>query len=192
MPREGPVEPGAERLDVVGVDGGAAPDAQARRGVAIGGDVVGRAFELEQRVDLLGQRAARLLVERTASANFRQTLVLLRVAGSAARCSIQSVRSTQAASAAALASARAISASRPPCSSRPFERPDIILDREHRRRVDRLALEDALDQLAALGQPEDLRAAARRACGFPAARPRAGRGSACRAPPSPPSTFCQE
>ena len=31
-----------------------------------------------------------------------------------------------------------------------------ILDRQHRRRVDGLALEDALDQLAALGQAEDL------------------------------------
>ena len=44
----GPVEPRPERFDVGGVDGRAAPDAQARRGVAIAGDVVGRAFRLEQ------------------------------------------------------------------------------------------------------------------------------------------------
>ena len=41
---EGPVEPGRQRLDVGRLDGGAAPDAQARRGVAIGADVVGDAF----------------------------------------------------------------------------------------------------------------------------------------------------
>ena len=55
----------------------------------------------------------------------------------------------------------------------PFQRPDIVLDREHRGRVDRLALEDALDQLAALGQPEDLGQRPGRRHGSPAARPRA-------------------
>ena len=39
---------------------------------------------------------------------------------------------------------------------RPFQREDVILHTEHRGRVDRLALEDAFDQLAALGHPEDL------------------------------------
>ena len=39
----------AERLDVGGVDGRAAPDAQARRGVAIAGDVEGCALRFEQR-----------------------------------------------------------------------------------------------------------------------------------------------
>jgi hypothetical protein len=42
--RVGPVEPGAERLDVGGFHRRAAPDAQARRGIAIAGDVIGRAF----------------------------------------------------------------------------------------------------------------------------------------------------
>ena len=51
----GPVEPGPERLDIGGVDGRAAPDAQARRGVAIAGDVVGGAFLLEQAGDLLDE-----------------------------------------------------------------------------------------------------------------------------------------
>ena len=40
---------------------------------------------------------------------------------------------------------------------RPVERVEIVLDAEHRRRVDRLAREDAFDQLAALGHAEDLR-----------------------------------
>src|SRR5690606_10629075 len=38
---------------------------------------------------------------------------------------------------------------------RPFERVDIVFDAQHRWRVDRLALEDAFDQLAALRHAED-------------------------------------
>ena len=45
----------------------------------------------------------------------------------------------------------------------PLQRVDRVGDAEHRRRVDRLAGEDALDQLAALGQAEDLRQRPRRA-----------------------------
>src|SRR3546814_20854597 len=51
--RPGPVEPGAERFDIGGVDGRAAPDAQARRGIAIAGDIMGRPFGVEQPRDLL-------------------------------------------------------------------------------------------------------------------------------------------
>src|SRR5690606_40729067 len=39
----------------------------------------------------------------------------------------------------------------------PFERPDRVFDREHRRGVDRFALEDAFAELATLGQAEDFR-----------------------------------
>src|SRR3546814_17812993 len=45
---EGPVEPRAQCFDVVGFDRRSAPDADAGRGVAIAGDVVGRAFGFEQ------------------------------------------------------------------------------------------------------------------------------------------------
>ena len=45
---------------------------------------------------------------------------------------------------------------------RPVEREQPVLDAQHRGRVDRLALEDAVDQLAAFGQAEDLRQRARR------------------------------
>src|SRR4029077_6176864 len=37
----GPVEPGQQRLDVGALDGGARPDAQARRRIAMARDVVG-------------------------------------------------------------------------------------------------------------------------------------------------------
>src|SRR5690606_23174527 len=40
---------------------------------------------------------------------------------------------------------------------RPFEGVDIVLNTEHRWRVDGLALEDAFVELAALGHAEDLR-----------------------------------
>src|SRR5215475_3055299 len=52
---EGPVEPGQERLDVRGLDRGAAPDAQAWRRVAIGADVEGNPFRLEPVGDGLGE-----------------------------------------------------------------------------------------------------------------------------------------
>src|SRR4051812_29749684 len=44
---EGPVEPGGQCVDVGGVDGCAAPDPQARRGVAVAADVQRHAFLLE-------------------------------------------------------------------------------------------------------------------------------------------------
>ncbi len=46
---EGPVEPRRQRLDVGALDGRAAPDAQARRRIAIGVDVVGDALLLQAR-----------------------------------------------------------------------------------------------------------------------------------------------
>ena len=42
--RIGPVEPGDQRLDIGGFDSGAAPDAQARRRIAIGADIEGGAL----------------------------------------------------------------------------------------------------------------------------------------------------
>ena len=69
----------------------------------------------------------------------------------------QAMLATKSSITATLASARAISASSPPIDFAQSQRVDIVLDAEHRRRVDRLALEDAFDQLAARGQAEDLR-----------------------------------
>ena len=70
---------------------------------------------------------------------------------------------------------------------RPFERVEIILQRQHRRRVDRLAFEDALDELAALGHAEDLRQRPMRRVGSPAAPRHWATAPACRAPPRRPA-----
>src|SRR5262249_55205284 len=57
---EGPVEPERERLDVGGLDGRAAPDAQAGGCVTIGVDIVGDAFLLERRGQVLDEARLRL------------------------------------------------------------------------------------------------------------------------------------
>src|SRR5260370_36423357 len=43
----GPVEPRQQRLDVAALDGGTCPDPQARRRVAVAGDVVRDTFRIE-------------------------------------------------------------------------------------------------------------------------------------------------
>ena len=126
------------------------------------------------------------------STTFRHTEVLERIAGSLARKSIHGVFATQSASTLVLASARAISALRPPTDLRPVQRVEIVLDAQHRRRVDGLAFEDAVVELAALGHAEDLRQRPGRLVALqPRHRARADRISMpCAA--SPPSAFCQE
>ena len=183
----GPVEPGPERLDVGGVDGRAAPDAQARRRVAIAGDVVGGAFA--PRAAWRSPSAAPLFASASdRSANCRQTLVFERIAGSAARCPSQSRPLRPSGRARRHWRRRARSGRRGRrCRSAHSSANRSVLDRQHRRRVDRLALEHALDQLAAFGQAEDLGQRPGAACGFPAARPRAGRGSARRGRPRRPA-----
>src|SRR5690606_11852627 len=132
----GPVEPGTERLDVGGVDGRAAPDAKARRGIAIAGDVVSRAFLLQQAgesLDEVGVGAVDGEADRSARAD---ALVLGQVPQPVAlgddlveRCGIGVGTRLQA-----FEAAEALG---------PFERPDRVFDREHRRGAERFALEDA-------------------------------------------------
>src|SRR4051812_38804982 len=52
---EGPVEPRRQPLDIGGLDGGAAPDPQARRRVAVAGDVVGDPLLVEEPGQLLDE-----------------------------------------------------------------------------------------------------------------------------------------
>ncbi len=82
--------------------------------------------------------------------NFRHTEVLERIAGSLARKSIQGVFAFQSASTFVLASARANRRLEPADGFRPVQRIEIVLDAEHRRRVDGLADEDALVDLPPL------------------------------------------
>src|SRR5713226_5901039 len=55
-PGKCPVEPERKRLDIGALDGGAAPDAQAGRRIAVGIDVVGDAFLLHCRSHALDER----------------------------------------------------------------------------------------------------------------------------------------
>src|SRR5712672_4070979 len=59
-PGEGPIEPIGERLDVARLDGRAAPDAQARRRVAIMGEIVAGAFLLDHGGEVLGETRLRV------------------------------------------------------------------------------------------------------------------------------------
>ena len=136
--------------------------------------------------------AARSSAVTAGSTIFRQTEVLERVAGSTAKKSIHGVLAAQSASTVKLASARAHQALEPADRLRPVQRVEIVLDAEHRRRVDRLADEDAVDQLAALGHAEDLRQRPGRRCSSRAGRRRAGDRISMPCAASPPSAFCQE
>src|ERR1043166_2434814 len=62
--RERPIEPGGEPLDVGGLDGRAAPDAQAGRRVAIERDIIGDAFFLERRRHAAGEGCPRIERQR--------------------------------------------------------------------------------------------------------------------------------
>eukprot|EP01136_Pigoraptor_vietnamica_P033668 Opistho-1_new@96758 len=145
-----PVEPRAERFDIGGVDGRAAPDAKARRRVAIARDVISRAFGFEQRGELLDEalvgarnrQADRSLRpaggiggEMAQPLAFLDNLVERRGVRIAAR--LQTIETAE--------------------RFRPFERKDRIFDREHRRGVDRLALEHALGERALRDEAEHLR-----------------------------------
>src|SRR6185437_15401956 len=59
---EGPVEPRRQRLDIRRFDRGAAPDAQARRRIAVMAEVVARVFLLDEGDERLGE--GQLLIRR--------------------------------------------------------------------------------------------------------------------------------
>ena len=125
----------------------AAPDAQARRRVAVIGDVVGDAFLLQQAGERLGER--RLFVGRQPRHRRIDHLQAHRgVRALARRCwrddATQGVAATQSASALALASERAMVAVEAADRFRPGERVEIVLDAQHRRRVDGLAVRRCL------------------------------------------------
>ena len=192
---EGPVEPVRQRFDVGTLDGRAAPDAQARRRVAVGADVVGDALLLERGREFL-TNAACASAESFSDGGIDD---LQADAGVGARAPAPWRGSRSRACAPPSRRSpwrwrrqRAISRLEPADRLRPDERVEIILDAQHRRRVDGLAVEDALVELAALGHAEDLRQRPRRRCSSRAAPRRAATGSSMPCAASPPSTFCQE
>ena len=80
-----------------------------------------------------------------------------RAAGSATRFSIQGGRVDPGLQRREVRVGAGAGGGEPADPFHPVERVDRVGDAEHRGGVDRLAGEDALDQLAALGQAEDLR-----------------------------------
>ena len=109
-----------------------------------------------------------------------------------ARKSTQALRSTQLVDRGEVALAARDQRRQPADRLGPAQPVERVLDRQHRGRVDGLALEDALDQLAALGQPEQL---GQRPGGLDSSPARStARGDSTSMPccASPPSTFCQD
>src|SRR5450830_1406709 len=156
---EGPVEPGRERLHVARFRRRPAPDAQARRRVAVIGDVVGDAFLLEQAGQRLGE--GRLIVcrqPRHRRIDHFQADRSVRAFAWLIGEMTDPGRDRQPVGQNLGVGVRARDGSGKPADRfRPLQRVEIILDAQHRRRVDGLAGENALVELAALGEPEDLR-----------------------------------
>src|SRR5450830_1079456 len=156
---EGPVEPGRERLDVARFRRRPAPDAQARRRVAVIGDVVGDAFLLQQAGERLGER--RLIVGRQPRYHRIDHLQADRGVRAFARFIGEMGdpgRDRHPVGQNLGVGVRARDGGGKPADRfRPLQRVEVILDAQHRRRVDGLAGENALVQLAALGEPENLR-----------------------------------
>ncbi len=93
----------------------------------------------------------------SAPSTVRQTDVVDRLAGSLARWPSQLAFLHDPIERGGVGVGALLQPLRPADRLRPFERPDRVLDREHRRRVDRLALEDSLGQFALGHETEDLR-----------------------------------
>jgi hypothetical protein len=181
---QGPVEPGPERLDVGGVDGRAAPDAQARRGVAVAGDVEGGAFLLEQLHGHLLDPGFVGAVDGQADAGLRADR---RVGGEVAE---PVARFDDAVERGGIGVAARDQRRRARRCFDPFQR-EIASSTASIEGVLIVSPEDALDQLALGGQAEDL---GQRPGGRVAFQPldRAGPRISTPCAPSPPSTFCQE
>src|SRR5580658_1730153 len=154
-----PVEPERERLDVGTLNGRTAPDAQARRRVAVGVDVVSDAFLVESRGNAFHE--SRLSVSSQARDRRVDDLQANRRIRTRRRIARQKVNPLRARNPirdhpriAVGAAAKGGDATNRLC---PFEGIEIVLYAQHRRRVDGLADEDSFDQLATLGHAENFR-----------------------------------
>src|SRR5438874_3534333 len=141
-----PVEPRPERLDVGGVDRCAAPDSEAWRSVAVGADVVGRILAVEQ---LRDRFLSRLVCIQIGAIGELQTYRSVRAQCWVACEVLDPVRrlypAVERGSIGVGARDQRFKAAD---AFRPVERKQPVLNAQHRRRIDRLALEDAVDQLA--------------------------------------------
>src|SRR5580658_2079213 len=155
----GPVEPGQQRFDIAALDGGAAPDAQPRRRIAMTGDVIGDALGIEHRFEPLHRGALRLDIQ--ALEPVIGDLEADRGPGPDRRIRRQEIDPGRPSH--PLRDRREVGfGARHQCllaADRlgPFEAVDRVLDHEHGGCVDGLGLEDAVAELALRGQAEELR-----------------------------------
>ncbi len=154
-----PVDPLRQQRDVLGIHRGAAPDAQARRRVAVVREIVAGAFLLHQRDELLGEVGLRIGRER--GDRGIDHLQAHRGVGADRRILRQEIdpRRLRLPVGEHLGVGVGARHQRLEAADRlaPVQRVEIVLDAQHRRRVDGLALEDAFVELAALGHAEDFR-----------------------------------
>ena len=150
---------GSSATEVASLDGGAAPQSQAWRRVAIGADVVRHAFLLEQ-FDHLARQMPPALQER-ATQSPRQPpagkpTCLSAFRASPARKSIQGVRSHPIGHGLRIAVGARDQRVESANAFGPGKRVEIIFHAQHGRCVDGRPLEDLPVESAAFGQPEDL------------------------------------
>ena len=140
-------------MNLDALHGGAAPDAQPRRRVAIGVDVEGHTLRLEPLDHGLGKGGG-ILDRRIGEFQAHR--------GGGTGCRVGGEMRDPVALGDELGHFRGVGVGplderlAPADRPRPVERQEIILHGEHRRRVDRRALENALVELAALGHAKDL------------------------------------
>src|ERR1051326_6700952 len=166
--REGPNEPRRERLDVGTFHGRTAPDAQSRRRVAMGGDVVGDALLLQLGSQAFGER--RLPVGGKRGDRRSEYLEADRGVGARARIFREEIPPRGARGPPGDDRGIGIGSRdqlrKTADRLRPLQAVEVILDAEQRGRVDGLAFEDRLVELAGLGQAENFRQRPRRRMAF--------------------------
>ncbi len=156
---ERPVDPLRQQRDVLCLHRGAAPDAQPRRRVAIMREIVTCAFLLHQGHQPLGEIGLRVRVKRADRGI--DHLHAHRGIGTDRRVLRQEIDPGRFRLPVGEHLGVGIGARDQGFETanrfRPVQRVEIILDAQHRRRVDGFALKNTFVELAALGHAEDFR-----------------------------------
>ena len=184
-----PIEPGQQRLDVGSLDRRTTPDTQTGGCVAIVRDVERHALLLQQRCQFL--RSSRLRIRRKGreprrvddQANRRPRPASWIGSKKRRPGALLDPRSNSG----KVRPATAHQSLQPADRLRPAQAIERIFHAQHRRRVDGLACKNPVDQLAALGEPENLRAAATPAYSFPSGQQRAATAQSSHVPPLRPA-----